>query len=171
MFHKIKMSLFGSRTYGVVRRNNNIFEEIIKNNYSLVENMILNNSRLCNALDMYGNTPLHVATSFNNYDLIKLLIKRSDIYAKNKNKKSCWDIAIDNKMQPIIDIYVNHMIDKINNEKYDKVIRELKQNNKKLCLENDRLFKNNKRLRDENNDLFHKNKKLKKSVNSLLNSK
>jgi ankyrin repeat protein len=147
--------------------------------------------------DYSGNNLLHVAVSTENIDIIKLLLYNGvDMYFKNKQRRSPWDLALrsqNKNMLQLFSTYDNPYKDSygtllIENGKLNDRNKTLEESNKKITLQNDTLTeetnvlrKNNKRLREdndsyrfkvnsfvtENEELRSENKKLKISLDNL----
>ena len=68
-----------------------------------IANMLVNKGANIDAMDKYGNTPLHIASECGSKDLVRYLISRgANKDAKNRDGKTAYDLAKSDEIQYIL---------------------------------------------------------------------
>ena len=178
--------------------NGNVTDNVIK---FIRNNRFFNfkNGFLKDDLNKY--TLLHIATLNENFRLIKFLLdNEADMNQKDSYGKSAFDIAIASNKKDIIDLFLNKLLKKNNDDikfyrnnfnKDKRMIKELEDLNDTLLNNNKTISKNlnqekakskslenslflerkrKRNLEEKCNDLENNNKRLKKSVANLTES-
>lgn len=77
------------------KKANTPLHQSVKFNNKIISSFLINNGSDCNAINSNGETPLHIACTNGNNELISILIEKTDHTIKNSNNKDILDIAKD----------------------------------------------------------------------------